>query len=205
MLRNLLAKVRPARGAPAATSDGATGTSRRTLISRGLMLFAGAVGAGVAGAGALTPRAVRAPAASAQPASAPAALAQAPSAGPVSLPLFVRNVRFTQPAIKSGTVADGAETRSPYGALVDDEDSPLGTFSGGVLPGSGGQIAVQRFTFADGMLIGMGSGGLQDQEYAVVGGTGRYAGASGSYTTRIQPGDVGRDVEFLITISGTKG
>jgi len=64
---------------------------------------------------------------------------------------------------------------------------------------------VQRFTFADGTIIGMGSGSLDGEEYAVVGGTGRFAGAIGTYTARIRPGAYRRDAEFQITISGTRG
>jgi hypothetical protein len=77
--------------------------------------------------------------------------------------------------------------------------------SSGILPGSDSQVSVQRLTFSDGSLIGMGSGHLDGEEYAVVGGTGRFAGAIGSYMVTLQPGTSGRDAEFAISITGTKG
>ena len=51
----------------------------------------------------------------------------------------------------------------------------------------------------------MGSGGLDGEEYAVVGGTGRYAGAIGTYVAQVRPGVHGRDAEFQISITGTRG
>ena len=51
----------------------------------------------------------------------------------------------------------------------------------------------------------MGSGGLQGADYAIVGGTGRYTGARGSYTTQLTSGERGRDATFEISLTGTKG
>jgi len=165
------------------------GTSRRALISRGLWAAAGAIGLGVASTGVALGRA-----------EAPAA-----AAGPARLSVVVHDVRFTAPTVRPGALPEAGAVASPHGALRDAAGQHVGGFSAGTLPGSAGQIAIQRFTFANGTIIGMGSGGLDGEEYAVVGGTGRYAGAIGTYTTQIRPGAYGRDAEFEITISGTRG
>ena len=165
------------------------GTTRRALISRGLWAITGAVGLGVAGTGVAL-------GAAEEPASA---------AGPAQLTLVVHDVRFTSPSAKPGALPDAGAIASPHGALHDTAGQHLGRFSGGTLPGSGGQIAIQRFTFADGTIIGMGSGGLDREEYAVVGGTGRYAGAIGTYVAQVRPGAHGRDAEFQISVTGTRG
>lgn len=166
-----------------------SGTTRRAMIVRGLWAVAGAVGLGVAGTGA----------------NFAATKPVAPPAGPARLSLVVRDVRFSAPASKPGTLPESDAVASPHGALQDATGRHLGRFSGGTLPGSGGQIAVQRFTFSDGTIIGMGSGRLDGDEYAVVGGTGRYAGATGTYVAQLRPGARGRDAEFQISVTGTRG
>jgi len=100
---------------------------------------------------------------------------------------------------------DFSSAMSPKGELEDATGGVVGRFSAGLLPGSDGQVAVQRFSFSEGSLIGMGSGLLDGEEYAVVGGTGRFAGAIGSYVVTLQPGEFGRDAEFVINLTGTKG
>jgi hypothetical protein len=175
------------------------GTSRRLLITRGFLLFAGALGAGAAGSTLLSGTRAQT---LALPVSAASALTpgQPSSASPATLTLHVRDVRFTSPDLKPGALPDSGVLVSPHGELLDDGGAVVGRLSGGVLPGSGGQIAVQRFELNDGVLIGMGSGRLDGAEYSLVGGTGRYAGAIGSYTTGIEPGERGRDAEFVISL-----
>jgi hypothetical protein len=177
----------PAEGTPGI--DVRAGTTRRAVISRGLWAIVGAAGLGAAGTGVVFG----------------AAKDPAPGAGPARLSLVVRDVRFTSPSTKPGALPDAGAIASPHGALHDATGQSLGRFSAGTLPGSGGQIAIQRFTFADGTIIGMGSGGLDGEEYAVVGGTGRYAGATGTYVAQLRPGAQGRDAEFQISVTGTRG
>lgn len=207
MVRELLSRFAswrgaraPSEGPPGAGSQGGAGdaadTSRRTLITRGLGLLAGAVGAGIAGS-ALQGEGRTAIA-------VPAAAAPPMAVRPTELALFVRDVRFSSTAARPGELPTGKVLSAPHGALVDHSGAVLGTFSGGLLPGSSGQIGFQRFVFAGGTLIGMGSGNLADEEYAVVGGTGQYAGAIGTYTTRLQPGTRGRDAEFRFNVTGMR-
>ena len=164
-------------------------TTRRAVISRGLWGIAGAVGLGIAGPGV----------------AFGASKNTTPAAGPARLSLVVHDVRFTSPASKPGTLPEAGAIASPHGALHDAAGQQVGRFSGGTLPGAGDQIAIQRFALVDGTIIGMGSGRLDGEQYAVVGGTGRYAGAIGTYVAQIRSGAQGRDAEFLISITGTRG
>ena len=157
------------------------GTTRRTLLTRGLAVAAGALGASVAASGAV--------------------LGAAPAAGLSTLTLVVHDVRFRTSAAQR----EAKTPASPHGTLSDAEGRSVGSFSAGVLAGSGGGISVQRFTLADGTLIGIGSGALHGADYAIVGGTGRYSGATGSYTTQLTSGARGRDAAFRISLTGTKG
>ena len=175
-----------------------SGTSRRTLLTRGLYLLAGAASVGIAGS-AMQPQ--RDP----FPGLAAAGTVTLGLTTPTEWSLFVRDVRFGSPAVKPGELPAARTLTAPHGRLVDAGGTEVGTLSGGVMPGSGGQIAFQRFVFADGTLVGMGSGSLEDEEYAVVGGTGQYAGATGTYLTSIQAGARGRDAEFRFDVTGTKG
>jgi len=188
-------------------ASGLTGTSRRTVITRGMYAIVGAVGAGVTGTAILSGnRSTRSTAvALGSPAAAGTGVDAAPATASVTLSMFVRDVRFTTPGLRPGTLPDFSSTMSPKGQLEDATGDQLGKFSSGLLPGSDGQVAVQRFTFADGSLIGMGSGHLDGEEYAVVGGTGRFAGAIGSYVVTLQPGEFGRDAEFVVNLTGMKG
>ena len=162
------------------------GTTRRTVLSRGSAVVAGALGASVLGANV----ALGAKQAGAPPDDSHCSCATCGSA----------SVRA-----RAGALHERRAPASPHGALVDAAGQTVGSFSAGVLAGSGGGISVQRFNLADGTIIGMGSGGLQGAEYAIVGGTGRYAGATGTYTTQLAAGARGRDAAFQISLTGTKG
>jgi hypothetical protein len=200
VVRHLLARMRSGRGKPTTGSDPGAGTSRRTVITRGLWAAAGAAGAGVAGLSVLG---------NGRSAPLPVAVGVSPLGLPALQPrpfsVYVRDIRFSAPDQKPGSLSGSGVFGVPHGRLQDEGGETLGSLSGGLLPGRAGQISVHRLTFGDGTLIGMGSGGLDEQEYAVVGGTGRFAGVSGSYFTKLQPGEYGRDAEFVITVAGTKG
>ena len=157
------------------------GTTRRTVLTRGLAVAAGALGATVVGTG--------------------VALGAMPASNASTLTLFVRDVRFRASGPKPGALHEAHAPASPHGTLVDATGQTVGSFSAGILAGSGGGIAVQRFTLADGTILGMGSGSLKDSEYAIVGGTGRYAGARGTYTTQLASGVRGRGPSPSITLS----
>jgi hypothetical protein len=171
------------------------------VITRGLSLLVGAVGVGAAGAVLQSGQREASSTTSAAPAAAPVAGLSFTS---TDLSLYVRDVRYATPDLKPGELPTRSMFTSPHGRLEDSAGTVLGTFAGGVLPGSAGQIAFQRFVFPNGTIVGMGSGKLADEEYAVVGGTGIYAGAIGTYRTRLELGPRGNDAAFTFNVTGVR-
>jgi hypothetical protein len=155
---------------------GESGTTRRAMFTRGLLLAAGAVGIGVVGSK-----------------SVDRMTGASPGEGSATFTIVSPAVRFHAPGSKAGALPDAGVKRLPYGTLVDGQGNTVGDFTTSLMPGSGSDIAVQRFVFTDGTLIGMGSGGIDGSEYAVTGGTGSFDGASGSYTAWTTPG---KDAKF---------
>lgn len=166
---------------------------RRTLLQRGLALLGGALGVGAIG-GEVHGRS----AASGAPAH--------------TLKLLGRRRASTR-------VAKGPDSASHHvvctGDLFDGpEGETVGSFHtngfclattlGPPLPAES-NIAFQTFDLADGSLFGLGPGPSAGGERtcAVLGGTGRYAGARGTYVERApSQGPAGRDaVEFIFTLS----
>jgi len=74
--------------------------------------------------------------------------------------------------------------------LVDLSGRPAGSFNSVVLPSGGDGVELHTFQLVGGTLLGMGRVG----GYAIVGGTGTFAGASGAYL-----------FEHLITARGGDG
>jgi hypothetical protein len=58
-------------------------------------------------------------------------------------------------------------------------DSPFQVTGAGV-----GTFEIHTLTLAGGTIVGVGVGGGRERSYAIVGGTGKYAGARGSYIAR---------------------
>lgn len=67
----------------------------------------------------------------------------------------------------------------------------------------GGGAHLHLFTFDDGMLIGLGRG-LSNGAYAIVGGTGRFAGLSGAYVAEQVPATTRTEGSALFTITPTR-
>ena len=172
-------------------TTGSTGTKRRALLQRGLALLAG--GAAMAGG----TRWVRA-------ASPP------PPAPLTTLMLYTRQRPFVGPPGAAGHqhAADGRLVAS--GDLFDVPDGKrIGTFhsncfclqsSFGPQAGAASNLAFHVLELNDGTLFGIGSGGGgAERPLAIVGGTNRYAGRSGSYIERAVDGQgSGDDVRELI-------
>jgi hypothetical protein len=97
------------------------------------------------------------------------------------------------------------------GELLDAHGRPFGSFASTRLavPTAAGADAagaeLQMFDLGDGSLFGLGTPAGLDRPgtYAIVGGTGRYAGASGSYVSDQRPVDAGGDgtAEFEFTFT----
>jgi hypothetical protein len=153
-----------------------SGTTRRSALLRGLLLAAGAVGIG-AGAGA----------------AKVATDERAETAGTRTLRLYATELRVAAPA--PGTAPSPA---APSGALLDGDLRPAGRFAATPFAGADG-LQLHSFTLADGTILGLGSAVLEEGVHAIVGGTGRYAGAAGSYVARPAVELPGRSAEITVT------
>jgi hypothetical protein len=112
--------------------------------------------------------------------------------------------------LAKGRLPAGGERMVAYGDLhATAADERAGGFFATYFSipeaGSGGRFAsIEHHTFnlADGSIMGTGTTqpGLDSQdEFAIVGGTGRYAGARGTYTVRQSHQEFGGDGTALIT------
>jgi hypothetical protein len=81
------------------------------------------------------------------------------------------------PAARPG-MPSAASRLEGWADLLDERGARAGAFTSVVFPG-GSQLELHTFALGAGTLLGMGSPGAAG--FAVVGGTGDYAGASGAY------------------------
>jgi hypothetical protein len=159
-------------------------TSRRALLARA------GLAAGIAGAGAVGLKAATAPTAA--------------SPGR-SLPRVVhgRDWRIVFAGLEHGTVPSHTTPRLPQGRLVDGDGVHLGTLESSLLPSTGGVTHLHRLDLGDGGLIAVGPGGTDDATFTIVGGTGRYLGASGTYHAAQRPRERGGDGTATLTFDLT--
>jgi hypothetical protein len=142
-----------------------SGHSRRSLLTRGVVLAAGAVGLTAGGADA--------------------------AQGPRSLRLYGVNWRLTTPTRAPGEAIQLGDQSAVYGDLLDGPaGKAIGRFFGSrlaVQSTTGGHaradasVEVHTFVLDGGTIVGMGTPVLGRAVFAIVGGTGEFAGASGSY------------------------
>jgi len=162
---------------------------RRTLLQRGLMLAGGALGLS-----ALRPAESRA------------------EAAPAARTLVLHGRR--RPVTRLGLgPAQGSAQSAAWGELLDAPGGkPTGEFhsyrlgaDGPFGPGTGpAGLELQVLRLADGLLFGIVAGGAAlEKAHAIVGGTGRFAGACGSYLEReVFSGPAGRGaVEFVVSLT----
>jgi hypothetical protein len=176
-------------------------THRRTLLKRGLACIAGAMGLKLTG-----PE----PAAVASPLVEPASPV---SGGRTTIRFYSRRLQVRLGGAKPGLVpapngrvnsrcdllesADGAKV-GDFTATCFSPDSPFG------FAASEHDVELQTLKLADGTLFGIGSSGPAaegERAQAILGGTGRFAGARGSFVIRQNRSGQGEDsFEFLITL-----
>ena len=96
------------------------------------------------------------------------------------------------------------ELLSPAGDKVGEFFSQnIGTDSPFQITGQGvGSFEIHTLSLPSGTIVGVGVGGGRERSYAIVGGTGIYAGARGSYLARQDTYGLGGDgkAELLLTL-----
>ena len=148
-------------------------TTRRGVLGRGLVLLAG-LGAAVAG----------------RP-----ALARARSG---SLVLYGRNWRGYGRG--GGLPLDGDRLSLRGDLLARPDGDPVGefvatafAFGGAAHPAHSERLELHTFKLAEGTIFGTGTVGGLEGAFAILGGTGRYAGAHGTYVARQGHPELGGD------------
>jgi len=168
-------------------------SSRRGVLGRGLMVAAGALGLGAAQ-------------------RAEAAGSVLPTTKATELRLYGRNFHLHAPERKAGQVPEKGDRHSAYGELLlRPKGKVVGHFTAAHLthdsPFAAGASSLEIHTFAlqDGTIHGLGSVARgAEGHFVILGGTGRYAGAHGSYVARQSSRELGGNgtAEFHLTLAG---
>jgi hypothetical protein len=145
-------------------------SGRRTVLKRGIFAAAAAAAA----------LAVR-------PSEGRPALASVPNTGGKTIELFGRGWHAD-----TTKIPDKGDSYSVYGELLASPagdkcgefyaaclaiDSPFQVTGDGI-----GSLEIHTLVLAEGSIVAMGAGGGVERSFAIVGGTGKYTGARGSYT-----------------------
>jgi hypothetical protein len=173
--------------------DAKTTSSRRSLLGRGLVLAGGALGIG----------ALR---------RTDAAQAATPEAKSSQLRLYGRNFHLHAPEHRAGQVPSGGERHSGYGELLDRPGGKVvGHFAAAHLThespfaAAASSLEIHTFALAAGSIHGLGMVARgAEGHFLILGGTGRYAGARGSYVAHQRARELGGDgtAEFHLTLAG---
>ena len=164
--------------------------TRRSLLQKSLLCLAGAFGPRLA-TGEVQP-----------------AKTQSAPAGAQTLTFYTSALRSRAPGQAPGKLPSWNGRANRHGDLLDrPAGKKVGEFGAtcfGPEGGAGGfNLELQTVKLGEGTLFGIGSGASSDDQkvHAIVGGTGRFAGAKGSFVVRRNPGN-GSDkaVEFVITL-----
>lgn len=169
------------------------GSSRRSLLGRGALLAAGALGLGGARA---------------RGAGAGAARTEAKG---TELRLYGRHLHLHAPSRRAGEVPEKGDRHSAYAELLDrPRGKVIGHFTAAHLTqespfaASASSLEIHTFTLEGGTIHGLGSAARGvDGQFLILGGTGRYAGAQGSYVARQHARELGGagTAEFHLTLA----
>lgn len=143
-----------------------TSTRRGMLASLGTLLSAGAVGAIVTRESGET--------------------ASTTNTGPTRT-LRSTDLRFARPGTAAGELPAPGTPSLPYATLLEVDGSPAGLLSSSLVAGSAGSDLLHRLELADGTILAVGPSGVDQAEFTILSGTGRYTGATGTYTARQAP------------------
>ena len=152
-------------------SDRVSIIPRRSVLTRGLAGLAAAVALFVG-------RSDGRPSAVALSGSAPI--------GPRTTRLYGRGWTAHADDLKFGELPKPGERYAVHGEILDRPNGKkVGDFASAVftLATFGSTVEMHTINLAGGSIIGMGSGSGAKRTFAIVGGTGRYTGARGSYAT----------------------
>lgn len=140
----------------------------------------------------------------------------APSSNRLTMTLHGWDWHLKYPDRPRGVTPNPGERSASYGQLFDGPDgAKVGEFYAssfnfgspfGNTAVSASAMEMHHFNFADGTIVGMGTiGGYHDEEsvHAIIGGTGRYEGASGSYVGIQNPIELGGDGSARFTFNVT--
>lgn len=165
--------------------------ARRGVLKRGATVLAGVLGLGVAAKG--------------------ASAANGPSAGVEQTTFYGRGWQLRTPGRRTGEAPYAGERATGHGELLDEPDGrKIGEFVSSYQsvesPFGPGPFAVDgleqhTFRLTDGTLFGLGTSTADEGSFAIVGGTGRYAGARGSYLSRQLPRELGGDDSAVFTLT----
>jgi hypothetical protein len=163
-----------------------TMTSRRNVVARAALAVGGLFGLGVATA---TGRAV---------AVAPETM------------LVLRGRGWRTNAGRPGMLPSDGDRIGVRGDLIDDAKGEyVGEFigagfaiGGAAHPAQIERLELHTFKLREGTIIGSGTAGQLDGVFAILGGTGRYANARGTYVARQRHEDLGGDgsAEFVLRL-----
>ncbi len=177
----------------------APNAARRTILKRG------AVGAASLAAVAVTAGAVDAGAkrATTEPGSNPRRAGDTTVMRLLGRGWHVDTAKASIPG-KGDRYAVYGELHEPGGDKVGEFFSTnIGVDSPFQITGEGtGAFEIHTLTLPGGTIVGVGIGGGAERSYAIVGGTGKYAGARGSYLARQDTHGLGGDgkAELLLTL-----
>jgi len=172
------------------------GASRRTILRSGV-LAVGAL-AGVVGLAGIAEKLRSGP--------------QLSATGATTIALHGSDWHLTAPDLRRGDLPKRGDRVSVTGALsYAAEGESVGSFVASVVhvdapghgPYAGVQLETHNFLLPEGTLVGMGSTNPDGSSvFAIVGGTGRFLGVTGSYTAQQNPFETGGDgtAEFTLTL-----
>jgi len=127
------------------------------------------------------------------------------------LTLYGRHLHLHAPTRRAGELPRKGDRHTAYAELLDGpEGSAVGHFSAAHLSldspfAAASSLEIHTFDLAGGTIHGLGSAVRgADGHFVVLGGTGKYAGATGSYVARRLPPELGGNgtAEFRLTLRG---